>query len=121
MKEKGTSVVFMQHDIAVMVHALGKAALFEFENWRYIKNQKRDELDEFVYRMEKNIRLYEVTYTQLVRKLCRELSKRQGGIYRRATDDLRKSTVRIIHQSADEVIESMKKTACSMKEQAETK
>ena len=118
MQAKGTSVTFTEPELFGTVHALAKAAAYEFENWRYIKNKPLEEVDEFVQFMTRVINGYERNYINLVRKLCRARARQQGGAYRKMTMDEMHTAERLISQSAIDAVSAMIKAAWSIKEQA---
>lgn len=115
MREKGTTIVFTEREIMAMVHAIVKAAAYEFDLWHYIENKKPEEIDKFVDTMTANIRAFEGMYAQMINKLCQERARHQGGIYRDMTYSTRQSAVLNVHQHAEEAIKNMNEAARSIK------
>lgn len=115
MREKGTTIVFTNWEIMVMVHTIVKAAAYEFDLWHYIENKKPEEIDKFVDTMTANIRTYEEMYTQMINKLCREQARHQGGIYRAMTYSLRRDSAGLVRRAAEEAIAGMNEAARSIK------
>lgn len=107
MREKGTSIVLIEREFMLLVHALVKAALYEFGNCNYIHFKEPEEVNDFVEQAISNVRSYAGAYSQMIRKLCRERAKHQGGIYREATNKFQLESLRLVQRGADDAIESM--------------
>lgn len=118
MRAMEVNIRLMEREVFTLVMALSKAALYEFESWAYIKNKRPEEVDECVMHLTSSIRQYEATYTQIIRKLCREQARHQSGTYRRGTECLRQDQVKMIHRAADKAIAKLNRAAAAIKEGA---
>ena len=95
-----------EHEFNTLVYALVNASMYENEYWMNLAERAAQGYDDKKLREQcvsfaNNAHCFADEYSKLVQKMCRYRMRRQGGVYRKDTKDMMRSTLEMIHRNTD--------------------
>ena len=95
-----------EHEFNTLVYALVKAQMYEDEYWKNLAERTAQGYDNEKSREQcvsfaNNAQYFADEHSKLIQKLCRCRMRRQGGIYRKGTMDMMRSTLAIIRKDTE--------------------